>query len=474
VSPLTGQAVAPTDASAFLPHAHWSFAAARRLHAAGLTPAGFDPSSGVITIQRMRDALGYAATHAATSPLNRVSEDISWRYNAEFPEDKRLHVDADAGLRERTGELLVGRLTPEGGWDPPAARTPLHGAAGNLDVDFAAPHVAFTSSLDMDRDVVFRTLALSVTSHDWAVFGGRTAPGNLTTETGSVIVNGVIPFDGGGVYRTAPLHLPGFLRGIGPVGFETTLSRAHEQTTVFEPWFWYTRVSIEPFTWMGLHATRGVYAGSLVKGRNLSASDLARLLIGQNGRTDRDDYADNQIVALDGWFRSPKPSIPLMFYWDWGSDDSSGGWWETAGRVLGLRLAAVPSMPFLEVGAERVAFDAPGFDHGPFYWHNQFLAGWAEERVLLGHPIGGNGRETMLYANASLLDAHLLLGARGYHGARGIWNVYMPTRTGEFSGAGFSLDYSENGMAHARAKWAREWGEGWSQSSFEIGVGISH
>jgi hypothetical protein len=468
-----------SQGSPFLPHTHWSMAAARRLHAAGLTPEGFDPGSGVITIARMRDALAYASTHAETSPLKNVSSGLYARYTAEFGDGAAdgsvavLHAEGSAGVRERTGAVSVGRLTADGGWDPPMPTPDSHGAAAVLDFDVSIPHLALTSAMDVDRNVRFNTLALSASTHGWAAFGGRLAPGNRTTESGSVTVQGDVAFNGGGLFRTDPMHLPGFLRGIGPVGFETMLARAHGQPNVFEPWFWATRASIEPFSWMGLHATRGVYIGSLVEGEPLSAADVARVLIGQNARTSADDYADNQLVALDGWFRSPSHSVPLMFYWDWGSDDSSGAWWEVAGRVLGLRLAAVPSVPFLGVGVERVAFDPPGDDHGPFYRHDQFRAGWSEQRVLLGHPIGGNGRETAVYANASLLDSDLLVNARGYSGARGIWNVYAPTHAGRFKGADVSVDYSLNGNTRARAHWAREWGGSWSQSALEIGVGIS-
>ena len=465
-------------ASPFLPHDHWSVAAARRLHAANATPAGFDPGSGVITIDRMHQALAFAAARRAVEPLaaaylRRFTTEFS-RALAPARSDPEIHVSGDVGMAVENGVLLVGRYNGAGGWDPPAPVPDQNGIAGLAYMGLGLSHFAVTSEVEVDADVALNVLSLTASTHGWGVFGGRARPGYANTVSGSILNQGDVPFNGAGFFRTEPMRLPGMLRYLGPVGFETMLARGHRQDSVSKPWFWTTRLSLEPFPWIGLHAMRGVYAGSMEEGAPFSAGDLARVLLGSNGRSETERYADNQIAALNGWVRPPLPSLPLMFYWDWGADDSSGGWWIPAARVLGLRLASVPSLPFLGVGAEHITIDSPRDGHGPWYQHDQFRAGWSEEGVLLGHPLGGNGREAMLYANASLLDARLLVDARGYRGSRGIWNVYAPTRAGRFKGAGFSLDYAPGGALHGRAAWSREWGASWSQSALEIGVGLRY
>jgi len=143
---------------------------------------------------------------------------------------------------------------------------------------------------------------------------------------------------------------------------------------------------------------------------------------------------DNQIAAVDAWYRVPINVVPLAVYAEWGSEDSAGAWKDVPGIVVGGEIASVPGLPGLSLGIERVSF-APSCCGNPiWYRHWRFLDGWAADGRLLGHPLGGHGTEWRLSLRLDSQDARLRLRGDAFARDRGEENVFAPDRAGESRG----------------------------------------
>jgi hypothetical protein len=354
------------------------------------------------------------------------------------------------------------------------ARPDLHDLVGTARVQArAGTHVAISAQLTSHTEFVPNTGSITVSGYGVGVYAGRTTPGYATTESGSVVLAGSVPFTGAGFYLTDPIHLPGVLRHIGPIGFESMLAHADEQPGNYDTWFWTARGKLQPFRWMGFNITRAAYVTSLQPNTPPSTKDLLLMLVGQNDRPEDgpNSYGDNQVVAIDGWFRSLDPRVPVTLYWDWGADDSSGAWWTVGGRVFGMRVAALPGLPQASAGVEFVDFQGPNEKHGPWYWHGQMREGWSENGLLLGHGLGGHGSELVLYGSADVPDARVRLKGRALVGTRRSANVYAPARIGSFRGGALS----GSGVFGDRGEWDvaahGEWGDGWRETRVVVSVG---
>jgi hypothetical protein len=223
------------------------------------------------------------------------------------------------------------------------------------------------------------------------------------------------------------------------------------------------RLFLQPASWVGFTVTRAALFGSTTPGTSVKARDLLNLVIGQNAH-DSENYADNQVVAVDGWFRMPASVLPLKFYWDWGADDSAGAWSQVAGRVFGLELAALPGAPAVGVGLERVLFEPARHDiehsrTGPWYLHSEMVRGWSTDGTALGHPWGGSGSATVAFAR---MDAgRLRAAATAFRGVRGRDNQFAPAHHGRVTGFTTDIRLAPGRRLDLGVIARAEWGSGW-------------
>src|SRR5690606_16943068 len=134
----------------------------------------------------------------------------------------------------------------------------------------------------------------------WA---GRRPVGFGPGVGGALFLDAVGPFAGGGFFLARPVELP------GPVGCLLSgafVPRMERNGPVMRPWVWAARAGLSPHPRLSLGVNRGaVFAGN----GEFSLRDLAYVIVGKHGGANSE--TDNQVVALDAFFRPPLGRVPL-------------------------------------------------------------------------------------------------------------------------------------------------------------------
>ena len=453
-SGIAGQSAA----SPFVPAGHWSAAAVDRLQALGVAPAGTVRGQSSRTVAEVRVALAAGARSghpAARDYLLRFDEEFGAKSGSVL-----THASVAGGAATRRGDATYGVYTTWGeenwtGVRPREDRTAAAGSAALLAGfgEHIAAGVVAGRGLEYTRlEELYGLAGLGPV----AVWAGRRIQG-YGPGTGGLVLNGPAPIDGGGVYLAEPLRLPWVLRHLGPVRADLTVGVLDRNGPVARPYYVLTRGSIEPHPRLGFGLTRAGMIG--VVNEDVSFVDVLVFLVGSH--TDGSEF-DNQVAAVDAWFRPPAGSLPLLLYIEWGAEDSAGSWWDVPGIVAGAEVAAVPGVPWLSLLAEHATFAASKSGNPPWYRHPiGFHEGWSTRGELLGHPLGGHGREWLLQARANLLEGRLQLTTRGFLRDRSAENVYAPERSGGSSGiaAGGHLQLNDGIIVHVKG--STDGGSGW-------------
>jgi hypothetical protein len=479
--------------SLLVPRDHWSLEALARLDAFPATGAAVPWGMGTPTRREVLQALEAAAeaAGAAEAALARA-------YLERFREEAWLE-DSDAEGSDPEGsdpegwsprwisghwDLAVGRRygalgTGAGRYEfiPPE---PL-GEARHLDGDLAGAlevgriGVAGRVRIGEDGEPVAREAYLAGRIRGVDLWAGRRAPAFGGTRSGSIVLGGRVPLDGGGLALAGPRTLPSFLRHLGPVRFESHLARLHESGDLRHPWFWSARGTVAPHPRLALALNRAAMFGG-EGNAPMTVKNVALMLLGSRARELPGDlgrsFFANQIASLELRWRPPLERVPTTFYLEWGLEDSAGAWWTVPGIVAGVQVAALPGAPGVSLGIERTHFAPECCEDPPWYRHAAFTAGWADQGVPLGHPLGGEGDEWLLYGRADLLDARLRTGWRLFHRDRKGDNLFMPTREGSSLGGALEVLYRVGGRTDLTLDGFYERGgegDGWSELRAFVG-----
>lgn len=450
----------PSFPSALLPGDHWSFRAVRRLEALGLTDPGHSWGDMTMTRREAGSILDRAVALAERErpellPVVRGYRD---RFAEEFPGTMAaLRGETSSGARFLDGSSTLGYDDHRGGilvgsgyrnattWSGPRPIGHESGAAGDISLGAALfPYLAAdVTAIAGPDDVEVATGYIMGGWRSAIIWFGRHIPAFGQSEHGGIVLSGTNSFDGGGLFLDDPIELPGPLRWLGPVRFSTFLSRMDENRYEL-PWIWGARGSFQPHPRLTLGANRAVIFGGKGNGA-VNVRNITYIVIGKHAGNGSE--FDNQVVSFDLRYRPPLESLPLAVYVEWGLEDSAGAWKDVPGVVAGVEVPALPGLPAVGLGVERASF-APSCCGNPiWYRHWSFTDGWADDGVLLGHPLGGHGREWLAYANADLFDSRLRLLTRVFTRDRGEENVYAPTREGESVGGMVRLEFRP--MRHA-------------------------
>src|SRR5690606_8382791 len=95
---------------------------------------------------------------------------------------------------------------------------------------------------------------------DVAVRAGRRALRYGAGGGGRVVLNGAVQVDGG-VLLIDPVPLPGLLGVLGPIRFDTFVSRMDRNGEILNPWVWAARTSIAPHPRLGIGLSRAAVFG---------------------------------------------------------------------------------------------------------------------------------------------------------------------------------------------------------------------
>lgn len=483
-SDTSGLALPP--ASPLLPPDHWAVRAANRAEALGLAP-GYLPAQRAVPRAQVAAALREAEGRARAHAPKLASLAAAWwrRFRSEFPEYDGApgrgggpallggraslgYSGWSGGLRPATG-LFEARTDPV----PLADRSEAHTTA-SVAVS-AAPWLALAAApaLSTDGAVLQR----------WDVV---LAGGPLTVAVGEQPV-GYGPGLGGGIVLSEtplrrvqlqtrrPVTLPGPLAWLGPASLHLFGSQLGGARHPGDPWFGGLRVALRPHPRLTVGVNRAALFGGDSIRTPTTPRNVARLLVGRH----TGDFED-QVVSADARLRLPTERVlPATVYLEWGAEDASGGWWDVPATLVGVFLPALPAAPQVAIGAEWTRFAAHCCGNPPWYAHAAFPGGWANGDAPLGHPLGGEGSEALVYGNADLADSRVRLGGRLFRRDRGTvgfaetiqraGNLYVPTRAGESWGGFLNAAWRIAG-SELELDLFREAGAGWREQRVVAGA----
>jgi hypothetical protein len=457
---------------------HWAVRAAWKAEAMGLAP-GFLPARTQVPRDLVWAALQEAVSRAA--PRGAATERLvrGWvdRFVEEFPEygSPRAAAGRPVLLGSRVeGELVAarGRAAPgeaefppdRTGAEPlpdrnrPAARADVAAGLGSA---FAA-HLQLQAETD---STAVRQLAVSARWRSLSLTAGRDPVGYATGIGGGVVLTGGVPIDGVQLESWRPVTGPGWLRYLGPVSFDGFVGRIPGDRHPGDPYFWGARVSVQPHPRTTLSIQRAALFGGAGAEKPVTFHNVLRMLIGNvSGGTFED-----QVVSVAGRYRLPTERVfPLTLYAEAGAEDASGAWGDVVGAMAGLESAALPGAPWLSLGAEVSYFQHSCCGNPPWYRHSAFRGSWAWEDQPLGHRLGGQGSEGVVYGSADLLDERLRIRGEAFGRGRSGENLYVPGRTAGSLGGGGEVTWRFTPRAELEAEARGENGRGWSESSLRV------
>ena len=484
VTPLAAQRPAVSAVSGFLPPNHWAADAARRLEALGAT-AGLDFGGRAIGIDELALVLHELSSgeRRASPKVVELARSYALRLAEEYPrvgeflpkfERRRVRVIGASivgGFLERDGAVSTGSGYADTPGDPPPV-PPVPRRDYSRLVGGGAATVALLSFVGVHADAIAGAdqwqLREAYGIGSWRKLGawaGRRAIGYGYGDGGGIVLSGEVPFDGAGVFLTAPVVLPWILRYVGPVRFESFLSRVHGVPSAPHPWFWSARGTVAPHPRLTLAANRGAMFGG---NQRINGLALFQLLVGRHA----DGSAfENQVVSVEARYNLPLRAMPATLYVEWGFEDSAGAWRDEPGVLAGVFVPAVPGAPTVSLGVESVAIFESCCGNPRWYRHWLFSQGWTERGVPLGHPLGGRGTEWRLYAHGDLLDARLRLRGAALYRERGVENLYYPVRDGRSVGGTARAELRARSRADLVGAGSFETGRGgWRESSAMLGM----
>ena len=487
----------PRFASPALPPNHWAVDAARRVSVLGLAPPAAGWGEGTLT-----EALAGWALHEASERSNSLAPALhdviaaEWqRFAREFPAvAARLAPDETrsterSAARAMTASVAAGFLSDRGqvlpvrsvdrtreNVIPPERIDDLN--AGDLELrlgGLAGSHVAAEAAGGRNQG--------EWGMRDWQVVGGISVLGAWVGKRaldygpgagGGVIFDGNVAFTGGGVMLATPVRLPWIFRALGPVSGEAFLSRIDSSAASRHPWVFASHASISPHPRLLLGATQAfMFSGEgqpPFTFRNFKEMFLTHAI-----KVAGSEF-ENGIASVEARWRPPVPKIPVVLYAEWGSDDNHAAWFKFPAVVAGLEVASVPGVPTLSLGLERASFAAPCTTcngcaceyYATWYRHYVFMDGWTLDREPIGHPLGGDGTEWLLYGRIDDAAHRFRIDTKAFVRDRGRFNIYSPAREGQSVGGGLGAEYRLTRSLELQAAWMLEHGDadgGWTTSS---------
>lgn len=470
-------------ATPFLPVGHWSVDVARRLDAADRDVA-FD---GGMRTPPLADVLA-VVTRAAARPTDDATRRLARGALARLREEFREIVPADSGAQPDValgGALGVGvaratgRLRPGGGLLESVAfpPTPLPTASDVVAQAALGARVGRRVSLRVSVDAPDGRARVTdaqavVAAGPIGLWAGRRAPAYGPSALGGVTVGGAASFDGAGAYLLKARALPTrYLRWIGPWHAEIFTARLDSNGAQRHPWFAGGRLSIAPLRVLQLGWSRGVIFG----GDDNYAITPSRLLdVAFIGFRRGQSGFEDQVMSFDARVTPVIAGVPVVAHLEWGAEDAAGAMSQVPGIIAAIELPAVPRAEWLGLGVERASFPHSCCGNPEWARHHVFIEGWTARGALIGHPLGGEGRQLAAYARAEPFDARLRLRASAFTRLRGEENLFAPDRAGRSRGASASAAWRA-GRVEAQASGVVERGASgaaWRAGALSGGVRV--
>jgi hypothetical protein len=235
---------------------------------------------------------------------------------------------------------------------------------------------------------------------------------------------------------------------------------------VRHPWFQSTRITIAPHPDVAIGLNRAAIFGG--EGDNsITPARIALMFLGFPDVPGKDSDFENQVASIDLLARGRIGALPLVLHAEYGADDSGFAFLHVPAIIAGVEIASLPRFDRIGAGVEAIFFAESCCSYPAWYRHGALGDGWSDRGRLLGHPLGGAGRELALTVNWLRAGAEPLIGLRAFGRDRSHENLFAPDRTGASVGAQLIL------VAHLRRyrlelKADGEAGHGWQSSGMRV------
>ena len=456
--------------SASLPPDHWSVEALLRLESLGL--ADFRPSQRAAPICAVHQILdqALAVTEGGSSSMATLIEAWTARLEAEYPGLARISqgqthpqlLGAGVGVelfsRSGAGAPGFGEYPPERTGMVALPNRTAAAAGGRITLQ-PQPWLSGAIAAGLDSDG-WRLDQLEVVAgaNNLAATVGRGRVGYGRGISGGVVLNGAVPLDRIQLETVEPFRLGSVLRPLGTLSLHTFLGRLRDDRHARRQFLWGGSGLLHPHR----RVTLGVHRAAMFGGEGqdpISAGDLTNLLIGRVAGVGFED----QIVSVELVVHLPTESVlPVTGYIEWGSEDAAGAWHDVPGIVGGLAVPAIPDFPEASAGVEITSFLGSCCGNPPWYRHWAFPGSWAAREEPLGHPLGGQGSEVLIYSVVDLPEDRLRLDARGFWRERRGQNLFVPGREGDSYGTDLGVIWRVIPSGEVRLRLLVEDGSGWA------------
>ncbi|MGQ0813378.1 MAG: capsule assembly Wzi family protein [Gemmatimonadota bacterium] len=461
---------AQQGASAFLPAQHWAHDALRELDARNaIGPAFLDAGSHTTTVLNAVAAFERAVSDSTVSASIRArAGSYLALLRAEYGEAEQAHnayaLRSGPEYNYHDGRVGAGDGYEEWDWTGAMPRPDVR--AGNARLALAARGGALAFSADGTVGSDSELRELQAVARLWAVqlWAGRRST-RLGPASNGIVLGGAVAFNGAGLALAQPVRFPSFFRGLGKLNIEGFVARMDSVGRVNDPWFLGARLAYSPHPRFIVGINRGAIFGG-ENNASITPAKILRMLIGlYNGSASE---FENQIISFDMRYRVPR--VPLVLFYEWGMDDGAGAWKDVPGITAGITLPLEAGGAGLDFTVEHTKFAASCCGNPIWYRHGQFRGSWADDGVLIGHRLGGEGSETAGTVGIATPGGALRGQVRGYIRERGPENVFSPDRAGRSKGGALEIAYRATTALELELGANGEDGNGWTETQFVLGA----
>lgn len=452
---------------------HWAVVSARRAEALGLVDR-YLPGQQAVPRLAVRQALREAARRSwAVAPgIAELTAEWEHRFEREFPDLGREAYPANGPPFSSDGAIGIasgwrsGAIRAGQGLFPPYrvealpdraevdAQLVLAASLGSMLHLLVSPEIGTggVSGSEWEATLGWRRVAISAGRQPVLYGGGERA----------AVLGSPEPWHRLQLETVQPLNVP----VLGLAAFHTSFGRVSTERHPGDPFFWTARASLRPHHRLTLSANRAAMFGGSSVSTPFTLWNFVRLVGGLHTR----DF-ENQVVSLEARYRIPAERwLPLTTYLEWGFDDNAGAIRDVPGYVAGVFTPAVPGAPRVSAGVEHASFAHSCCGNPPWYRHAAFPGGWALRDLPFGHPLGGQGSESLAWARTDLARIPLTFHTRAWVRERGPENLYTPNRQGASRGGSVEMRWWGWKRTDATVVFSREAGAEWSEVQLRAGL----
>jgi hypothetical protein len=291
---------------------------------------------------------------------------------------------------------------------------------------------------------------------------GRRPIGFSSGPADGIVLNQRTPFTGGGVSLSDGVRVP----VLGQLYADASLARLHRNGAVRHPWFQAMRITIAPHPDFAIGLNRAAIFGG--EGDNsITPARIALMFLGFPDVAGKDSDFENQVASIDVLARGRIGATPIVMQAEYGTDDTGFAFLHVPAVIAGVEIPSLPRFNRIGAGVEAIFFTESCCSYPEWYRHGALGDGWSDRGRLLGHPLGGAGRELGLTVNWVRARAQPLIGLRAFARNRSRENLFAPDRLGESAGAQLTV-VAVMRRYHFELKADGEAGHGWQSSGVRV------